>query len=386
MGVCCENKNNDKYTFKSPTSTIDPLKNYRQYIPQIKKIQKFVKKIIFIKSIKKRIKNKASKKPRIPVDQLYIDKVKSIILAMKDISENKVTKDIEKKIEEFNYIKIEKDEIEREFRDLIHLENGAIYNGQWALKANERDGFGIQVWSDGSKYIGYWKNDKANGFGRIIHADGDVYEGDWKDDKADGHGKYIHVDGATYEGDWLNDKQHGQGIEIWPDGAKFVGGYFEGKKQGKGKFEWADCSSYEGDFDDNNIHGTGNFKKELINGQIKEYMLDFGKQTKCGVKVNLLGQMEENMLENMKMIKSKALEFLNGRTGENMKDFGIMESNMEKGIILQKKKLKKKENGRKENVFDGSLQKKFIRLMKIKSKINYSTMVNRIMTFLYLLF
>ena len=40
-----------------------------------------------------------------------------------------------------------------------------------------RHGRGIQVWSDGSKYIGYWKNDKANGNGKMYHTDGDLYDG-----------------------------------------------------------------------------------------------------------------------------------------------------------------------------------------------------------------
>ena len=37
-----------------------------------------------------------------------------------------------------------------------------------------RDGRGVQIWLDGSRYEGYWKNNKANGRGRLIHADGDV--------------------------------------------------------------------------------------------------------------------------------------------------------------------------------------------------------------------
>ena len=45
---------------------------------------------------------------------------------------------------------------------------------------------------DGSKYVGYWKNDHANCKGRFIHADGDVYEGDWFDDKAYGRVTYEH--------------------------------------------------------------------------------------------------------------------------------------------------------------------------------------------------
>jgi hypothetical protein len=85
---------------------------------------------------------------------------------------------------------------------------------------NERHGFGIQVWPDGSKYVGYWRHDKANGKGRLIHSEGDMYEGiprafsagDWKDDAACGQGRLVDSTGMVYVGAWLNDKQHGQGI------------------------------------------------------------------------------------------------------------------------------------------------------------------------------
>jgi len=36
-----------------------------------------------------------------------------------------------------------------------------VYEGQWLGKA--RDGHGKQVWPDGSRYEGEWKDDKANG-------------------------------------------------------------------------------------------------------------------------------------------------------------------------------------------------------------------------------
>jgi hypothetical protein len=83
------------------------------------------------------------------------------------------------------------------------LENGAKYEGEW-LKDQEgvRDGRGIQIWLDGSRYEGFWRVNKANGRGRLIHADGDVYEGLWVDDKANGTGTYSHTDGSTYTGEW----------------------------------------------------------------------------------------------------------------------------------------------------------------------------------------
>lgn len=83
-----------------------------------------------------------------------------------------------------------------ERRALTTLENGARYEGEWNKSSGEREGYGKQVWADGSMYEGYWKNSKANGKGRLIHADGDTYEGEWKDDKAHGYGVYIHTDGA----------------------------------------------------------------------------------------------------------------------------------------------------------------------------------------------
>ena len=40
-----------------------------------------------------------------------------------------------------------------------------------------RHGPGVQIWPDGAKYEGEWRQNKANGTGKFWHADGDVYEG-----------------------------------------------------------------------------------------------------------------------------------------------------------------------------------------------------------------
>lgn len=136
-----------------------------------------------------------------------------------------------------------------------YIATQAVYKGQ--MKNGLRHGYGVQVWTDGSKYEGEWKNDKTNGYGRLIHSDGDVYEGEWIDDTACGIGKYYHVQGAVYEGQWKNDYQEGKGKETWPDGTYYEGDYSKGKKEGKGKFFWVDGSYYYGDFKDNNINGRG---------------------------------------------------------------------------------------------------------------------------------
>ena len=97
----------------------------------------------------------------------------------------------------------------------VEYENKSIYFGEWNIESDQRHGRGIQCWLDGSRYEGYWKNDKANVKGMLYHADGDIYEGDWLDDKAHGIGLYIHTDGAKYEGTWKEDKQDGKGIRFF---------------------------------------------------------------------------------------------------------------------------------------------------------------------------
>ena len=82
------------------------------------------------------------------------------------------------------------------------MADNSLYQGEWDTEKNERFGRGYQIWTDGSCYEGYWKNDSANGRGRLIHADGDVYEGKWLNDKAHGYGLYTHSDGAKYQGLW----------------------------------------------------------------------------------------------------------------------------------------------------------------------------------------
>ena len=115
------------------------------------------------------------------------------------------------------------DSIEVEIRPTTICENKTVYYGEWDIKNNKRHGRGIQVWPDGSKYMGYWQNNQACGKGKLIHQDGDIYEGDWQSDKPNGEGCYIHIDGTKYVGEWKNDKQDGKGEEKWPDGSTYIG-------------------------------------------------------------------------------------------------------------------------------------------------------------------
>ena len=107
------------------------------------------------------------------------------------------------------------DGVEVELKMAFKLENQAEYCGETQKSKEIRHGRGIQVWIDGSRYEGYWINNKTNKKGKLIHFGGDIYEGDWKDDKVEGHGVYYHMDGSKYDGEWKDDKQHGRGVECY---------------------------------------------------------------------------------------------------------------------------------------------------------------------------
>lgn len=44
------------------------------------------------------------------------------------------------------------------------------------------------IWKNGSRYDGFFKDNKADGRGRLIHPEGDIYDGEWEADKVEGYG------------------------------------------------------------------------------------------------------------------------------------------------------------------------------------------------------
>jgi len=136
--------------------------------------------------------------------------------------------------------------------DSVYL---GYFNCYW-----HREGYGVLIFKDGSKYQGFFHDNKMNGRGRLIGVNGDYYEGEFKDDKACEFGKYVNKDGGIYIGQWFNDKQNGIGDELFHDGSRYIGEYVMGNRNGKGKFIWPDGSNYEGEFSNNKIQGYGIYK------------------------------------------------------------------------------------------------------------------------------
>jgi len=146
-------------------------------------------------------------------------------------------------------------------------EDGSQYKGYWNKDFNVKEGYGQQLFPNGTIYEGFWKNNEFDGQGRFIYENGDYYCGDWIQGKTNGQGTFVSTDGIAYVGGWKDNLHHGygifvyiddkKGVETWEDGSHFEGNYEDGRKEGKGKFHWTDGSIYEGDFVNNKLCGYG---------------------------------------------------------------------------------------------------------------------------------
>lgn len=144
-------------------------------------------------------------------------------------------------------------------------------------ESNVKEGFGVQIWSNGTKYTGYFHNNKANGLGIFLHSEGSKYLGSFVEDKQEGYGIYTHSNGSTYNGYWKQESQEGVGIEIWKDGSQYQGEYLQGKKHGLGTYVWLDGSKYEGEWKGNNLEGYGIYyfnDGRLYQGEWKNNMMN----------------------------------------------------------------------------------------------------------------
>ena len=147
-----------------------------------------------------------------------------------------------------------------------------------------KDGFGIQRWFDGSKFVGYFKDSKSNGLGRFIDDENNYLYGNFLDDQIEGFGIYSNNNGTSYIGEWSQDLQEGIGIEHWKDGSYYSGEFSNGKKNGLGYYIWSDGSEYKGEWKNNGLRGYGIYlfsnKKKMYYGEWDNNMMNgFGELT-----------------------------------------------------------------------------------------------------------
>lgn len=108
------------------------------------------------------------------------------------------------------------------------------------------------------RYNGDWKHGDKNGGGIQEYTNGDRYEGSWIDDKRHGSkGVYtyyrkdprIHVS-EKYDGPWQGNNKHGIGTMVFTNGDKYVGRWVNGVMQTlageTATYTFKDGSRYQG--------------------------------------------------------------------------------------------------------------------------------------------
>lgn len=138
----------------------------------------------------------------------------------------------------------------------IQFNTYPVYKGFWSID-KKKNGYGIHINKDGSKYEGIFRNGKLDGKGRYITVRGDFFEGNFSDGFANGQGIFIHSDGSIYTGNWVRDTPFGEGQEWTSDGSYYHGEFLQGKKCGVGEFKWKDESTYVGGVKNDKLNGEG---------------------------------------------------------------------------------------------------------------------------------
>jgi hypothetical protein len=171
--------------------------------------------------------------------------------------------------------------------------DGGYYDGEYkATKINKgtlleaplcngkRDGFGLRVFTNGSRYTGQWLDDKMHGQGQMLQAEGAGYEGAFFNGYRQGPGReqYGNILGipfhcpqghfhpgtgyCQYKGNWVRDHWHGKGEYVCCDGRLYSGEFQWGKKHGMGTQEYLRTGD-QGDVYRQCIGGRGSMYRYL---------------------------------------------------------------------------------------------------------------------------
>lgn len=153
----------------------------------------------------------------------------------------------------------------------------AIQSG--CIQGNCTNGKGTYAYPDGSRYEGYFSNNKPDRSGTFYYPNGDRYRGEFKNGYPHGSGTMQHAAGGQksgrwYEGEFLGsgnitavnsqgcvqgDCQNGFGRYIFNDGAKYTGPFRNGLPHGRGTVIYANGERYEGFFAKGSFDGQGTY-------------------------------------------------------------------------------------------------------------------------------
>ena len=112
---------------------------------------------------------------------------------------------------------------------------GSPVQNQFLVKLTEilwKDCSGILTFSNGSKYIGSFKNGEPSGFGTLYYKNDtdQSVTGIFIDGKINGNGTMSAKDGYFYFGNFKNGLRHGRGFSEYSNGSKYNETYSKGKR------------------------------------------------------------------------------------------------------------------------------------------------------------
>lgn len=98
-----------------------------------------------------------------------------------------------------------------------------LYRGYISGSSQLADGFGSCTYSNGSSYVGTFKDGLQEGQGSYSYYDGSQYTGQFAAGLREGQGTSYYTNGDVYVGKFSNDMREGQGTYYWVDGSTWTG-------------------------------------------------------------------------------------------------------------------------------------------------------------------
>ena len=125
---------------------------------------------------------------------------------------------------------------------------GSSYKGQW--NKDMKEGFGIQINTNNTKYEGEWKANRFHGRGTLwIKKDKEYvrqYVGEWVNGSMEGEGIFYYENGDVYRGQWQSNQRYGEGKLETKNGDVYIGNWNGDLKSGMGAMNYPNGNVYEG--------------------------------------------------------------------------------------------------------------------------------------------
>ncbi len=97
-------------------------------------------------------------------------------------------------------------------------------------------------------YRGYISSSSrlADGFGSCTYSNGSSYVGTFKDGLQEGQGSYCYYDGSQYTGQFAAGLREGQGTNYYANGDMYIGRFSKDLREGQGTYYWVSGTTWAG--------------------------------------------------------------------------------------------------------------------------------------------